>query len=248
MQPFPIQLFDLTLIQLANWRWSWRRTLIISMLFPALSTAALGVFAANSGSVALSYVITGNIVLSLLFETVGKVSSNFGHMRYVGMLDYLATLPIYRVSLILASVAAFLLLSIPSIIVTLFVGVLMLHVQLTINPLIIVVIPLISMTLCGLGALIGLIARTPEETGSLSTLVTFLCLAVGPVIIPADRLPGIVNLVGMLSPATYAASALRQTLLNLPDRIPLSVDIAVLMAIMVSFLWLVGRRLDWRQI
>jgi ABC-2 type transport system permease protein len=247
LQPFLIQLVDLTLIQLTNWRWSWRSTVIISMIFPILSIGALGIFARNSGPDALAYVVTGNIVLSLLFRTVGQVSNNFSYMRVVGMLDYFATLPIYRSALILASVFAFLLLSLPSTLWTLAMGALILRIPLAISPWIIVVIPLVSLTLCGLGALIGLVGRTPQEVDSISTLTTFLLLAVGPVIIPADALPGVVQVIGLFSPATYAASALRQEVLGLPDRIPLAVDMLALTVLLLGFLWLVAQRIDWRE-
>jgi len=247
MQPFYVQLVDLTLIQLTNWRWSWRSTVIISMIFPVLSIGALGVFARNSGPDALAYVVTGNIVLSLLFRTVGQVSNNFSYMRVVGMLDYFATLPIYRSALILASVFAFLLLSLPSTLWTLALGGLILNIPLAISPWIMVVIPLVSLTLCGLGALIGLVGRTPQEVDSISTLATFVLLALGPVIIPADSLPPIVQVLGLFSPATYAASALRQVVLNMRDRIPLGVDMLALTALLIGFLWLVGQRIDWRE-
>jgi ABC-2 type transport system permease protein len=247
MQSFFVQLVDLTLIQLTNWRWSWRSTVIISMIFPILSIGALGIFARNSGPDALAYVVTGNIVLSLLFRTVGQVSSNFSYMRVVGMLDYFATLPIYRSALILASVFAFLLLSLPSTLWTLALGALILQIPLAISPWIILVLPLMSMTLCGLGALIGLVGRTPQEVDSISTLTTFVLLALGPVIIPADALPPIVQVIGLVSPATYAASALRQVVLNMQDRIPLAVDILALTALLIGFLWLVGQRIDWRE-
>jgi ABC-2 type transport system permease protein len=247
LQPFFVQLVDLTLIQLTNWRWSWRSTVIISMIFPILSIGALGIFARNSGPDALAYVVTGNIVLSLLFRTVGQVSNNFSYMRVVGMLDYFATLPIYRSALILASVFAFLLLSLPSTLWTLALGALILRIPLAISPWIVVVIPLVSLTLCGLGALIGLVGRTPQEVDSISTLTTFLLLAVGPVIIPADALPGVVQVIGLFSPATYAASALRQVVLGLPDRIPLAVDMLALTVLLLGFLWLVAQRIDWRE-
>jgi ABC-2 type transport system permease protein len=53
--------------------------------------------------------------------------------------------------------------------------------------------------------------------------------------------------IGLLSPATYAASALRQTVLGVPDSLPLALDVAALVAIMLVLLRLVGQRMDWRQ-
>ncbi len=247
MQPFRIQLLDVTLMQLTNWRWSWRGVLITSVIAPVVTTVSLGIFAQSSGPAVLGHVMTGNIVLSLLFGTVGTVSSNFAYMRATGILDYFATLPVYRTTLILASVLAFLALSLPPALLTLILGSLILQVPVVVSPLIVVVLPLISMALCGLGALIGLLGRAPEEVNSVSTLATFALVAIGPVIIPAERLPGIIQAIGLFSPATYAASALRQVVLAQADRLSLGLDLVVLCGVMLVLLWLVGQRLDWRQ-
>jgi ABC-2 type transport system permease protein len=243
-QPFHVQLFNLTLIQLANWRWSWRGMLLTATVAPLLSTAALSVFARDSGPEALAYILTGNMVMSLLFGTFERVAGHFAYMRLVGRLDFFASLPVHRVALILGTVCAFLLLALPSVLVTLITGVLILGVDLAISPWIVVAIPLIGMALCGLGALIGIALKTPEEVWNLSALIAFLLLGFGPVVIPPDRLPGIVNTLSYLSPATYAASALRQTVLGLSDRIPLGLDLVVLAALLVGSLWLVGRQMD----
>ena len=246
-QPFVIQLLDLTLIQLANWRWSWRATLLTGLVAPVMGTAALGVFARDSGAEAMAYVLTGNMVMSLLFGTFDRVSTHFAYMRAVGRLDFFATLPVYRVALILATVVAFLGLALPAVAITLLVGTLILDVDLAISPWIVVVVPLIGVSMCGLGALLGVSVRTPEEVGNLSSLITFVLLGFGPVIVPPDRLPDVVTTLGYLSPATYAASALRQTVLAQPDSIPLGVDLIVLAAILAGSLWVVGRFMDWRQ-
>jgi len=247
MQPFWIQLIDLTLIQLTNWRWSWRGMIIVSLIAPVFSTVALGVFAADGGPEALAYVITGNIVLSLLFGTVGRVSSNFAYMRVAGTLDYFATLPIQRITLVIATVIAFLVLSLPPAAATLLVGVALLGLPLALSAWVVVVVPAISLALCGLGALIGILGRTPEEVNSISTLATFVLVALGPVVIPPTRLPAAILTVSFLSPATYAASALRQVVFGLPDRIPLAVDLLVLFAVMMGLLWLAAQRMDWRS-
>ncbi len=242
-----VQLYDLILIQLTNWRWTWRSTLITSVVAPVISTLGLGVFASGSGAEALGYVLTGNMVFSLLFGTVGHVSSNFAYMREVGTLDYLASLPIHRVSLIVATVVAFLCLAIPPALVTLGLGVLILGVRVSFSPWVVLAVPLICMALSGLGALIGVLGRTPQEVSSVSTLTTFILVALGPVLLPADRLPQVVNTISLLSPATYAASALRQVVLAMPDRLPLGVDLLVLAALTAGLLWLAGRKMDWRQ-
>ena len=65
------------------------------------------------------------------------------------------------------------------------------------------------------------------------------------VVIPPDRLPGFMIVLGRFSPATYAASALRQTLLG-PVTGQIAVDLAVLLVAGLIVFWLVVKRLDWR--
>jgi ABC-2 type transport system permease protein len=246
MQPFLTQFIDLLLIQFTNWRWSWRSTLTINIIAPLFLIGALGAFAGADQRASLGYVLTGNLVLTLMLQGLGQVSGYFSFMRLGGGLDYLATLPIYRAALILATVTAFLVLSLPSVTITLILGSLILGLPLTPSPMLLLVIPLISVSLSGLGGLIGLIGETPEQATSLTNILTFVLFGFGPVVIPADRLPPIVNTLSLISPTTYAASALRQVLLSQPDRLPLALDIAVLLVITVVFLWLVTERLDWR--
>ncbi|HNT22939.1 MAG TPA: ABC transporter permease [Anaerolineales bacterium] len=244
-QPWSSQLFDLTLMQLTNWRWSWRSMLITGTLAPLASLMALGTFSRHLGIETLSYILAGNLVMALMFENQGKVCSNFAFMQAMGMLNYFATLPLRRHLLILATVLSFLMLSLPSLAITLLLGSLFLQVPLHLHPLLLVVIPLAALPMAGIGALIGLSARSAEEAGSISLLVTFAAVAIGPVVIPPTRLPVWMNQLGNLSPATYAASALRQTLLGpVTERIIL--DFCVLIAFTALTFWLVGRKMEWR--
>ena len=117
---------------------------------------------------------------------------------------------------------------------------------LNLHPLALLVVPLCALPLAGVGALIGVRFRTPEEATSVGRLLTILMLTMGPALIPADRLPDWLVWLGFLSPATYAASALRQALLGpLTNRLLLDVA-ALLLFIFLSF-WMVNRRMDWRK-
>lgn len=245
-QPFPGQLFDLFLIELSNWRWSWRSMVILSVIAPLLSMLGLWVFARDSGGESLAYILTGNVVLSLMFGMMDKVQSHFMFMRYQGTLDYFASLPIHKLALLTAVVAAFFVMALPALVITIILGSWLLSVPLQVHPLIVLVVPLTALPLAGLGALVATWTRDPVEAGTLSTLLTFILLGLGPVIVPPDRLPDWLVILGHLSPATYAASALRQTLLG-PVTGQLWIDLCVLAAVGLGMLWIVERQLDWRQ-
>jgi ABC-2 type transport system permease protein len=94
--------------------------------------------------------------------------------------------------------------------------------------------------------MIGCSVREPSQGGALNLLVTIVMSALGPVVIPPSRLPRAMLLLGRLSPATYAASAFRQSLLG-PMTGQIVVDLAVLSGVAVVLFWLVGRTMDWRQ-
>lgn len=241
-----LQIIDLLLIELTNWRWSWQAMIVIDTIAPLLSMLALSVFARDAGERALAFVFTGNIVVGLMFGNMGKVESHVTFMRSSGTLDYFATVPIHRAGLVVAIGAAFMLLSLPSLLATTLGGAFLLGMPVAPSPLILLVVPLCALPLAGLGALIGASVPRPEMGSAINLLVTLLLSGLGPVIVPPERLPDWLVQLGRLSPATYAASALRQTLLG-PVTPQLGWDLAALAVIAALTLWVAGRRLDWRQ-
>ncbi|OKH48922.1 ABC transporter [Calothrix sp. HK-06] len=240
-----VQLQDLLLMELTNWRWSWQSTMLTSMVAPILGIVALGSIASTSQDTN-AYILTGNLVMSLMFGNLNNLASRFTFMRFAGNLDYYATLPIRREALIIATVISFFLLSLPSLLVTVIFGALFLKIHLVINPLILLVVPLCVLPLAGLGAVIGVYSRTISESDSLSLLLTMVMLFIGPVLIPANRLPSLLLSLGYLSPATYGASALRQTLLA-PVTQRFFLDIIALLAFTLITFWFTVTKLDWRQ-
>lgn len=240
-----VQFIDLFLFELSNFRWTWRGMLVTGMFAPLTFLVITGFFAQGRGLESISYVLVGNIVLSLMFETLNRLASHFSYIRFAGTLDYFATLPIKRSVLILAAVFAFLLLGLPAIIVTMIGGSLILSIPLRIHPLILVVIPLSAIPLSGLGAFIGTISRTPEEAGSLSTFLTLVMLGLGPVLLPPSQLPPFMQVLGYASPATYAASALRQVIIG-PVTSRIILDLGFLTILSWLVFTLVSRHMDWR--
>jgi ABC-2 type transport system permease protein len=93
---------------------------------------------------------------------------------------------------------------------------------------------------------VGVLARTSAEANSLSFVITIVLAGAGPVIIPPGRLPPWLIQLSALNPATYAASALRQSVIG-PVTPRLGLDLTVLAAFSVLTLWVVNRKLDWRQ-
>jgi len=213
---------------------------------PLCSLLALGVFARDAGTETLVYVMTGNVVVGLLFGTMHSVQGRVLWLRFQGGLDYVATLPVQRYAFVLAMVLSFLLISLPSVVITMVLGPRLLGMPVALHPLILLVVPACTLPLAGMGAILGLVGRTQRESGDLTYLLSFLLIGLGPVIVPSDRLPAIFTVLGRLSPATYAASALRQTMVG-PVTEQIATDLALLAVMTVVFMWLVGLKMNWRQ-
>lgn len=240
------QLVDVLLIELTNWRWSWPSIVIIATLAPLFSILALGFFAQNATPVTLEYILTGNMVLSLMFGLLDKVQSHFIYMRYFGTLDYFATLPIRKTLIVFAVTTGFFLITLPSLLVIMLVGAWWLALPIRFHPLLLLVLPLCAAPLASLGALIGSTARNHQEASALTLLLTLAFTAIGPVVAAPERLPPWLLLLGRFSPATYATSALRQTLLG-PITVQLWLDLSVLVGFTAVLFWLTLRWMDWRQ-
>lgn len=240
------QIIDVLLIELTNWRWSWRGMVLIATLAPLFSILALGFFAQDANSATLAHILTGNVVLSLMFGILDNVQNHFLYMRQFGTLDYFATLPIQKPWIILAVVLGFFLLTLPSLLVIIGVGAWLLGIPLHVSPFALLVVPLCSLPLASLGALIGVTARTPQEGGAITLLLTLVLAAIGPVIAAPERLPPYMLVLGRFSPATYAAAAMRQVLLG-PITTELWLDLGVLGTFTVVLFWLALRKMDWRQ-
>lgn len=213
---------------------------------PLFLVVLLGVFANTQERDALVYILTGNMVIGLLFGTMTRIIQRVEFLRFGGGLDFFATLPVQRFLFVFAMVASFLVFSLPSLVLTLTVGALWLQLPLALHPLLLLVIPLCTIPLAGVGVLLGLISRNWGEASSWGFVVSLLFSVLGPVMIPSDRLPAMLILLGHLSPATYAASALRQVVMG-PVIGRIVVDLVVLVGMSVLLLWWVERKMSWRE-
>jgi len=83
---------------------------------------------------------------------------------------------------------------------------------------------------------------TQQQSGNLTFLLMLVMTALGPVIVPPDRLPGFMVFLGHFSPATYAASALRQVMVG-PVTMRLALDTLILCGVTALSMAWVGWRM-----
>ncbi|MGW7259914.1 ABC transporter permease [Streptomyces sp. NPDC054834] len=240
---FTGQVWDLFRIQLTNWRWSWPQMVLTGILAPLVSLAGLGLFARHSSPEASAYVMTGSVTMAILFETQNKIASNFSFMRNTGAFEFYAAMPVRREALIVATLAAFFLLSLPAVLVTVVTGSLLLDIPLRPSPLLPVCLVLALLPSAGLGALIGSRSASIEQATSLSLATTLLMMALGPVAVPPALLPTSLVWVGHVNPAVHASAALRAALTGEGEP---TGDLAVLAVFSLAVWGLTTARMRWR--
>jgi ABC-2 type transport system permease protein len=121
-----------------------------------------------------------------------------------------------------------------------------LRLPITFHPLVFLIIPACAVSLSAIGALIGTSVRSRYQAGPISLIVTMLLAGLGPVVVPPDRLPKPLIWLGWLNPATYASSALRQTLIG-PMTERIIWDLVALLGSTILVFAVVNQVLDWRQ-
>src|SRR5260221_3240543 len=168
------QFVDLLRIELTNWCWTWRPMIVLGTVAPFGAILVMRSVLLSEGPEMLEYVFAGHLALSLIFDNQMRVGTHFQSMRFHGTFDYFAALPVSKSILVLAVAAAFFVLSLPSLLVLMVIGPPALGLTLHPTAALVLVIPLCTVSLAGIGALVGLVARTPAEATSFTMLITLL--------------------------------------------------------------------------
>lgn len=189
----------------------------------------------DEGSAATSrQVVAGATVLVVAFVALNLLAQRFGQLRADGGLDHYAALPVPPAVVVLGTAASYATFTVPGAVLTAVVGALLYGLPLGSLWVLLLVLPLAGASLAGLGALLGLLAPRPELATVAGQLGMSAVLFLG--IIPADRLPGVLQLVRALVPSTYAADALAASFAGPVDLAMLATDLAVCLAVAVGSL------------
>jgi ABC-2 type transport system permease protein len=189
----------------------------------------------DEGSAATSrQVVAGSTVLVVAFVALNLLAQRFGQLRAQGGLDHYAALPVPPAAVVLGTAASYATFTVPGAVLTAVVGALLYGLPLTALWVLLLVLPLAGASLAGLGALLGLLAPRPELATVAGQLGMSAVLFLG--IIPADRLPVVLQVVRALVPSTYAADALAAAFAPPVDAADLLADLAVCLVVAVGSL------------
>ncbi|MBN2241011.1 MAG: ABC transporter permease [Dehalococcoidales bacterium] len=158
------------------------------------------------------YLTTGTPTLILLMMGMVVVPQMVASGRQEGTYDFMLSLPVPRMVLLASDASLFFLLTLPAIIIALWVGSAYHDFSLNVSPLVIPVFLLISMTGTFVGYALALAVPRPQMAMVASQIIVFIIMFFSPVIYPTDQLPGWIAAIHRVLPVQYMADLSRGSL------------------------------------
>jgi ABC-2 type transport system permease protein len=176
-------------------------------------------------------VVAGSSVTVVSFVALNLLAQRFGLLKASGSLDYFGALPVRPSAIVTATATAWASFTIPGSVLVAVGGAAFYRLPLSHVWVIAPVVVAAGVSLAGLGALIGLLAPRPEIATVAGQLGMSLVMFLG--IVPAHRLPGVVQAVRAAVPSTYAVDAFAESFKAQPSWTTISADLGICVAVCV---------------
>jgi len=165
------------------------------------------------------YLATGGPAVSLITIGLVAVPQLVTQARTEGTLDYMRTLPIPRVTYLLADLTVWLICVIPGMAFAVAVAALRFGLQLNVSPLVIPAVIMVVLTATSIGYAVASLLPAAVAQMLSQVLVVFI-LMFSPLNFPADRLPGWLAAIHRVLPIESMGDVIRGSLA--PDAFPLT--------------------------
>jgi ABC-2 type transport system permease protein len=157
------------------------------------------------------YLATGGPVIALLTMGLVVVPQMVSSAKTEGTLAYMRTLPIPRVTYLLADMTVWLTVVLPGVALAVVIGSIRFGLDLQISPLVFPVVILVALTATSIGyALASLLP--PMVANMASEVILIFVLMFSPLNFPADRLPGWLAAIHNVLPIQAMGEVMRGTL------------------------------------
>jgi ABC-2 type transport system permease protein len=185
----------------------------------------------TSSHVTQQSVVAGSSVTVVSFVALNLLAQRFGALKASGALDYFGALPINPAAVVTATAAAWASFTVPGSILVAVGGAAFYRLPLAHVWVIAPVVLAAGISLAGLGALLGLIASRPELATIAGQLGMSLVMFLG--IVPAHRLPGVIQAVRAVVPSTYAVDAFAESFKHSPSWTTIGGDLGICVGVCV---------------
>lgn len=205
-------LTKLFLLPMINSKFS---TILNVVLLPSIMIVFFKLFFGDSANEKLQYILTGSLIIGVISTSLSTLSVKVNNLVVSNGMEYFLSFPINKFEFILSLISAELIVFLPSSYIVLFFGRHILginnYVNLTLLSLFLI---LLSISLIGIGTLIGYKAKNYNQTISISSLVSYALIFLSPIYYSIDSLNIFLRIPSYLIPSTYAANMIRKILYN----------------------------------
>lgn len=233
-------------MQIALYRFLGLFTAIVAVLVP-LGTLFLILFTSGAASEEQAYLLlAGNIVVSLVNTCITSLGQYIGNMKEARGFEFYATLPVSKLSLVLALMGSNIMLSLPGFIAVGILGWMILGIKISIGPWFFLAVIITAATMASIGTMIGVLSKTGQQANHISLVAMFVFIFLAPVYYTIESLPLALQWWGRLQPVTYGANAIRASLAGMPVSTYIW-DLLIISVIAVISLAIVTRGIQWRE-
>jgi ABC-2 type transport system permease protein len=158
------------------------------------------------------YLATGGTVVALLIIGLVAAPQMVANQKMSGTYDYLWSLPVPRLTQVLASLTVYAAVALPGMVLSLVVAELRFHLDLTVSPLVVPAALLTVLMATSVGYGLAHAIPQPMVTGLITQVLAFGILLYSPINFPPERLPGWYAAIHHYLPFQHAAVVMRDAL------------------------------------
>jgi len=186
---------------------------VVAQFFTGIGTViGLGYLMPGIDSQTAMFLVTGGPTLTLITLGLVMVPQMVSQAKADGMLDYMRSFPVPRMTYLAADLTLWLVSTLPGVILALVVGSLRYDFKLEFSLMIIPAFSLVVLMATSVGYAIALLLPKAEMVNLVANLIIFSLFLFSPVNFPVERLPGWLATVHRFLPVKYAADAVRGAL------------------------------------
>ena len=174
-------------------------------------------------------VVAGSSVTVVSFVALNLLAQRYGALRASGALDYFGALPVRPSAVVTATAAAWASFTLPGTLLVAVGGAAFYQLPLAHVWVIVPAVVAAGVSLAGLGALLGLIAPRPEIATVSGQLGMAIVMFLG--LVPAHRLPEVLQGVRAIVPSTYAVDAFAESFRPQPRWGIVGLDLGICVAV-----------------
>jgi ABC-2 type transport system permease protein len=241
-----LQYMILLRVLLGEYRTTWFFHVFGGLLIPVSFAFFIVVVGGAGSSEKAIYLLGGNLALSIATGPASFLITRIGWARQSKEFHYWIALPVAKLILVLAILSVALLFALPGLLGIYVFGSLLFGFPFSgaswgLIPL----VPLGVLPLAGVGALLGIFAKSGEIANIFSNILVVFVSVLSPVLLPFESLPVPLRILSQVMPTTYVADAFRAVLGGQGTH--LALDLIILPIFSVVIMTITYFRLDWRN-